>query len=513
MYRFSNQADQTLYDSIVENHYKTENKITVGGTDYDNSSYVSASIIGTLMDKVSIGNVCARSAEITFRGVPEFASGANVQIYQRVKNTTGISAWAPKGEYNIYRRYKNSSNTRLRVMCYDALYKTDTPFMKSGTWESVSALNLVLEICELLDISLNVATRTLLSTDSTSVDFIPSIGAAGTTIREMLSYIAITYAGNWKINDSGELELVELNPATVDTLDIQDNVQKFELSPEFPAIDRVQLTNGDSVFYAPNVSDEQWEAMTGYILSVETPYATQELATRILNKVSGYIYRPYTATKAYAGILLGLGDVITVDNITFPVCKQTISLSNSSPSTLSAINTGSEEADEIGYSTPEVRAIKRNTVQQEANFSVLDGKITLETSKRAEEDSKLTTRLEETAEGLLVTFTKGVADAEDKAQKDLTAYSEVVQQYIRFAQGIIELGEQNSAFKAILSNVKLSFTGENGQEVAWISNNQLFISEAVVNGRLTLQDITKVHKWVTIVNSSDGHLSGQYVHA
>lgn len=94
-------------------------------------------------------------------------------------------------------------------------------------------------------------------------------------------------------------------------------------------------------------------------------------------------------------------------------------------------------------------------------------------------------RVTQTADGILISLATKITEAE--AQSLVDAYGTVVEQYMRFAGGILELGESNSQFKALLSNTKLAFTGADGREVAWISNNQLYINNAIINGSLTIR--------------------------
>lgn len=95
-------------------------------------------------------------------------------------------------------------------------------------------------------------------------------------------------------------------------------------------------------------------------------------------------------------------------------------------------------------------------------------------------------RVTQTADGILISLATKITEAE--AQQLVDNYGRVVEQYLRFANGILELGESNSQFKALLTNTKLAFTGKDGQEVAWISNNQLFINEAIINGALSIRN-------------------------
>ena len=68
---------------------------------------------------------------------------------------------------------------------------------------------------------------------------------------------------------------------------------------------------------------------------------------------------------------------------------------------------------------------------------------------------------------------------------NVAANQQLLEEYIRFRGALIELGKIGNAFTAELSNEKLSFK-ENGQEIAFISNQSLVITNAEIRNRLSL---------------------------
>ena len=111
-------------------------------------------------------------------------------------------------------------------------------------------------------------------------------------------------------------------------------------------------------------------------------------------------------------------------------------------------------------------------------------------------------RVQQTADGILISLASKITEAE--AQTLVDNYGQVVEQYLRFANGVLELGESNSQFKALLDNTELAFTGADGRKVAWISNSQLYISEAVLNGTLTIRaNASATTSWRQYVREAD----------
>lgn len=67
----------------------------------------------------------------------------------------------------------------------------------------------------------------------------------------------------------------------------------------------------------------------------------------------------------------------------------------------------------------------------------------------------------------------------DEIKGDIAYNKELLAEYIRFKGALIELGKVGNAFTAELSNEELAFK-ENGQKIAYISNNSLVITNAEI---------------------------------
>ena len=83
----------------------------------------------------------------------------------------------------------------------------------------------------------------------------------------------------------------------------------------------------------------------------------------------------------------------------------------------------------------------------------------------------------------------------------------LIEEHIRFRGALIELGKVGNAFTAELSNESLSFK-ENGQEIAYISNQALVITNAEIRNRLSLG--TAARGWFDFIPRATGNLSIQW---
>ena len=92
----------------------------------------------------------------------------------------------------------------------------------------------------------------------------------------------------------------------------------------------------------------------------------------------------------------------------------------------------------------------------------------------------------------------------DELKHNIATNQELLEEYIRFKGALIELGKVGNAFTAELSNNELAFK-ENGQKIAYISNNSLVITNAEIRNKLSLGNETR--GWFDFIPRSNGNLS------
>lgn len=89
------------------------------------------------------------------------------------------------------------------------------------------------------------------------------------------------------------------------------------------------------------------------------------------------------------------------------------------------------------------------------------------------------------AEGQFDMTFKKITEVANSADRNLGDYKKEVEKYIRFKYEGLELGEEGSSFKTRLSNKKLAFL-QDELEVAYISNNKMYITEAEIKDGLKM---------------------------
>ena len=87
----------------------------------------------------------------------------------------------------------------------------------------------------------------------------------------------------------------------------------------------------------------------------------------------------------------------------------------------------------------------------------------------------------------------------DEIKGNVAYNQELLEEYIRFKGALIELGRVGNAFTE-----ELAFK-ENGQKIAFISNNSLVITNAEIRNKLSLGNETR--GWFDFITRANGNLS------
>ncbi len=118
-------------------------------------------------------------------------------------------------------------------------------------------------------------------------------------------------------------------------------------------------------------------------------------------------------------------------------------------------------------------------------------------------EEELSTRFTQTEEGWEMTFNQFRQWVEAENGETQTAFEEL-RKYIRFLDGNIILGDRNNDLQCIITNTKISFE-QNGTEVAYISNNKLYITNAEVLDRFTVGNPSSGYfDWIPRANGNLG---------
>ena len=166
-----------------------------------------------------------------------------------------------------------------------------------------------------------------------------------------------------------------------------------------------------------------------------------------------------------------------------------------------------EEIEKIPTLTGDVSALTESIHECHSEISKSAGDISLMVSEKYISKSEL----EEIQKDFQTSITQGSSEIRmDFTQitneiKNTNAENKaLLEEYIRFKGALIELGKIGNIFTAELSNEDLSFK-QNGQRIAYISNQQLVITNAEIRNKLSLGNA--VRGWFDFIPRSTGNLS------
>ena len=204
-------AVSDLFNQIFENpgHW-TEVKLDIAGQEYTQSNIISVSISGGVFDSPGIGNVNARQIDMEIIPIGTIPRQAKIQVFARVCVDNFQSEWIPKGVFFFSTRELDKVSGILTVTGYDAMLKAENVWLNEDyvydNWPMPQE-TAVADIAQRMGIE--VDSRTVLS-DDFPVEY-PVDEDGDLTMREALSFIAVSDAGNWIITDEGKLRLIRFD--------------------------------------------------------------------------------------------------------------------------------------------------------------------------------------------------------------------------------------------------------------------------------------------------------------
>ena len=362
------QATSQTYTTLLgQVGSQFEHKVNIAGADYFDSSLLSVITESKVFqDSPTIGGVFSGTCEFSFisngASVPRMAK---IKPYFRLSNGNTNSEWVQNGEYYIDTRSVSHNDNGIEVFtafCYDALMLANADYSNSSlTWPATDTA-VISEICTKLDITQDSRNASLLNRGYS----IPM--PVNLTMRDVLSYIAVMYAGNWIMNDTGQLRFVPINGGS-DTLNVGKSVSNLDISDTRPAYTNVVLTVDDNTAYNSGFGDKN-------VMEAFCPYATQAVADYVYSILSVWQYKPFSASGVWSNPAVELGDQISVVGTTGAIYSRRITYSSGMTMDLEAPN--NDDIDhEIRYISPEVRRYTNTVKNIYTEISNANGQITL----------------------------------------------------------------------------------------------------------------------------------------
>lgn len=224
------QETSALHKEIFADpgHY-AEHKVLVAGVEYGQEDIISIFPTGGAFDTFRIGNCASRQLDLSILPKGEIPRQAKLQVFTRLVLGDRSAEWLPQGVFFISTREKNKQTGVYQFSAFDAMLKAEDTWLDAShapvNWPMPQE-DAVADIASKMGVE--VDPRTVL-TSSFPVEF--PVGEEGEySMREVLSYIAVSNAGNWIITGEGKLRLLrrrERPPATHYLVDRRGNAIRF----------------------------------------------------------------------------------------------------------------------------------------------------------------------------------------------------------------------------------------------------------------------------------------------
>lgn len=127
---------------------------------------------------------------------------------------------------------------------------------------------------------------------------------------------------------------------------------------------------------------------TGYVMTIECPYGTQEMANDLLAKAKGYEYQGFTAEQVILPPETELGDGVTVAGVYGMVARRSFKFTPGMTSNIEAPRE-LEVQHEYKYSSPQQRKTERQIAETRATITKTAEEITLRVDGLSESMSQL----------------------------------------------------------------------------------------------------------------------------
>ena len=159
-----------------------------------------------------------------------------------------------------------------------------------------------------------------------------------------------------------------------DTTNLRRSVSSLEKQDVFDGYTKVVISVSDDVEYSAGTN-------TGRTLTLVCPWGTQAIAEKILSRVRGFQYHPFTASGAHLDPSVELGDGVTVGKVYSGVFTKDVSHGPLYTADVSA--PGGEKINyKYEYRSPQDRKIERQNKEIRASLSIQADRITQEVTER-----------------------------------------------------------------------------------------------------------------------------------
>lgn len=496
MYQVSDSYKSKIYEPSVKHLLR----IYINDVEIDKKYILDCKISQQLFsnDEFTLGSVTAKSIELKLykTAVPE-----NIN---KIYITSGISEEEiPIGYFNVDEINREDDYT-VQLKLLDNMIKFEFNYDGSQLNYPCTILEVLQDIC--LKAGVELASTSFLNSDKLVAVYDNTISA-----RTYLSYVSEQAGGFAYIDRDGKLFIKSIGDDIVE-LPLK-YFQNFKWGEKFK-ISRVKYEDGIQLFESGSNENN-----TLYISQDNMYIVEQEQIDNIYEKIKDLEVYSFEG-ESIIDIALDVGDILLIDNkkiiyqgslqyagkwktsISSKIqCKskeETTTRVTSQKTINRRVQSQIDQAEgEITQLIEEQSGIEEKIAQQTITVNGIRNEVSSTNAKVEElEENKvdnsnynqmietLKTMIEQGDSQIEFNF-KNIQDKTDELGNIIAENQSVLEEYIRFKGALIELGRVGNDFTAELSNTELAFK-QNGQKIAYISNNKLYITDAEVQNKLVI---------------------------
>lgn len=340
------QITSDVYKDLLARGAAKEVRVEIGGEIYGEDRLVEVTTSGGLFsaDTLCVGSAVSKQIDLSVVDYGDIPRMAKIIPSYRLVMGEEVSEWVQKGVFYIDTRQPDKTSGVLTIHGFDAMLKS------SVIW--IPDQSLVFPMTRrAAAIAISDAMGVVLDNPYDIDDTQPVVDypANDYTQRDVLRFIAASHASNFVITDLGKLRMVPINAMAEETGYLVNEIGKTILiggvAIRVASVEGNNFTgSGDKAFVGPNVSSSgaapAFDPVSKIVLKVDSenavvsgddfgttieadcPYATQDIADDLIQKVRGFVYRPFTAEDAIVDPSIELGDGITVDGVYTMLIRQ-----------------------------------------------------------------------------------------------------------------------------------------------------------------------------------------------
>lgn len=427
--------------------------------------------------------------------------GNEIDIYSGIKVGNNYE-YINYGKYNVKEFEKDENQKSYKIKCYDDMMLTMVDYDLQVTYP-ISVKNLLLAICNHFGFTLD--TTTFVNDDSLiETDIYSGIGY---TFRDVLSELAIATCSTIEIENGIMYIKYPVNTDLVINEDIL-NDKNVSISKKYGPVNRLVLSriSDSDVELRENTSSISQNGLTELKISDKQIFSTEETRDNMIDEMWNYIngFEYYICDLDTQGLMyveaLDKFNVL-IENTLYSTIAFNDETNVSDGLNEEIYNEESElNEDKYKYTKSQNKVIKNAYIEvdkQNARIeavttetktytddktnalkSDLQGQITGVNADLQTYKQTVSTKFTQTTDSFDFRF-NNITDLVNVVSDTENEHYEELIKYIRFVNGVIILGEEGNELTAELSNSRLSFK-QNGNEVAYISNKKLYITDTEV---------------------------------